>query len=789
MFMGYSDDGSSLSRLFWPKTTSPSATVSRTNAVTQAGGQTSSETSEPMQAVNCTTTTQPISMSSSSQKSSTPTQETSAIVHDGDFMSADQSSLDDGGHGHGGGMHGDDEEEDVDDDEEVGSLLTEDEEDYEDYCLGGYHPVNVGDMFSDGRYVIVRKLGWGHFSTVWLAKDRVANRHVALKVVKSAPHYTETALDEIKLLQRLVSANPEHPGCRHCVFLLDHFRHHGPNGSHVCMVFEVLGENLLGLIKRYQHRGVPVHIVKQIAKQVLLGLDYMHKSCGIIHTDLKPENVLICIDDVEAVVEAELRTNPKAVPTKLVGVPPSQGRGGAQTPRRDSVLITSSRPLSSPSNSLGSSPMFDKLALAMSHASEVHRSIDGSAQGSPSSPGPTLSLPPNAISSACASAGPSSPGGMSLGGKTSVPMQRGPSLLSQQALQAQTLTAPSSPASTAMGDDEPFYLQSPPMGVSPDPFRPAPAVGDPTVLPPPPPYDPSTLERITVKISDLGNACWTDHHFTNDIQTRQYRCPEAILGARWGTTADLWSASAMFFELLTGDYLFDPAAGAKYNKDDDHIAQIIELLGDFPKNVAFAGKYSAEIFNRKGEPRHIHKLRYWPLMNVLQEKYLLTVEHARELSSFLLPMLRLDPKERASAKEALAHPWLQGVVTQGELELALRAQRQSQQPQHDSHGHHEWYGSLVSPTTQKFDVENALKPIQPLSVPTSPTSTNTQTHHHATDTSSSPVKEANYDSATPSSNQDTLALQAQFSRTQLSGIDGGDEGEAKADATAVHPIS
>ena len=115
--------------------------------------------------------------------------------------------------------------------------------------------MNVGDVFSEGRYIIVRKLGWGHFSTVWLAKDRVANRHVALKVVKSAPHYTETALDEIKLLQRLVSANPEHPGCRHCVFLLDHFRHNGPNGSHVCMVFEVLGENLLGLIKRYQHRG------------------------------------------------------------------------------------------------------------------------------------------------------------------------------------------------------------------------------------------------------------------------------------------------------------------------------------------------------------------------------------------------------------------------------------------------------------------------------------------------------------------------------------------------------
>lgn len=51
------------------------------------------------------------------------------------------------------------------------SVMTEDEEDWEDYCKGGYHPVHIGDSFSDGRYLVVRKLGWGHFSTVWLAKD------------------------------------------------------------------------------------------------------------------------------------------------------------------------------------------------------------------------------------------------------------------------------------------------------------------------------------------------------------------------------------------------------------------------------------------------------------------------------------------------------------------------------------------------------------------------------------------------------------------------------------------
>jgi serine/threonine-protein kinase SRPK3 len=178
------------------------------------------------------------------------------------------------------------------------------EEDHKDYVRGGYHPVRTGDVFSGGRYTIVRKLGWGHFATVWLANDQRCaipclsaklqfnlshrtDRHVALKVVKSARRYTEAALDEIEFLQRLtLSPAPElstHPGRSHIISFLDHFRHTGPNGTHICMVFEVLGENLLGLIRRHHGRGVPIGVVKQIAKQVLLGLDYVHRCCRIIH--------------------------------------------------------------------------------------------------------------------------------------------------------------------------------------------------------------------------------------------------------------------------------------------------------------------------------------------------------------------------------------------------------------------------------------------------------------------------------------------------------------------------
>ena len=200
---------------------------------------------------------------------------------------------------------------------------TADEEDSEDYCKGGYHPVQVGEEYKEGKYTIVRKLGWGHFSTVWLSRDNATGKHVALKVVRSAAHYTETALDEIKLLKKVVDANKDHPGRKHVVSLLDSFNHKGPNGVHVCMVFEVLGENLLGLIKRWNHRGIPMPLVKQITKQVLLGLDYLHRECGIIHTDLKPENVL-CFDDGRRVAItdfglAKVKQSTRSMVRSLVG--------------------------------------------------------------------------------------------------------------------------------------------------------------------------------------------------------------------------------------------------------------------------------------------------------------------------------------------------------------------------------------------------------------------------------------------------------------------------------------
>ncbi|KZT44636.1 kinase-like protein [Sistotremastrum suecicum HHB10207 ss-3] len=526
------------------------------------------------------------------------------------------------------------------------------EEDWEDYVPGGYHPITIGDEFSDGRYAVVRKLGWGHFSTVWLARDTVRNKHVALKVVKSADRYTETAVDEIKLLQRINNADPRHPGEQylsslepgrtHVISLLDQFRHSGPNGIHVCMVFEVLGENLLGLLKRYRHGTFPVSLVKQIAAQILLGLEYMHDKCGIIHTDLKPENILICIDDVEAVVADELAKSPSSTPN-FIGVPPSKGRGGNQTPRSDSISIVASQPLPSPS-SAGTSPFLGKWAFGMSSISD--RSSPPITQDHHADRSNTP--PHDVVVKVMENVRLDSPIG-----KKTVTLNRppgGPSLLSQQAPH-------DNPGKSTISHGSPTATRKPlPPMISTSNHRAPIPDGDSIGQDGSPSSD---VENIRVMIADLGNATWTDHHFTDDIQTRQYRSPEVILGAAWGPSADLWSAACVIFELLTGgDYLFDPAMASRYGKDDDHLAQVMELMGEFPKEFALSGKHSKEFFDENGKLKRISKLRFWSLEAVLIDKYLFPQEEAAEIASFLNPMLHVCPDKRAHASSLIRHPWL-----------------------------------------------------------------------------------------------------------------------------------
>ncbi len=194
------------------------------------------------------------------------------------------------------------------------------DEGLEDYKIDGYHPVHVGEILLD-RYVIMQKLGYGHFSTAWLALDNNNGNYVAIKIQKSDERYIQGAYDEIEILQALAKKNFDEEWIKslreyykddpeklnelekvehtQVVQLLNSFIHNGQNGKHFCMVFEVMGVTLLEIIKRYNYKGIPLPLVRIITKQILIGLDFLHRICHIIHTDMKPENILVCLTQDE----------------------------------------------------------------------------------------------------------------------------------------------------------------------------------------------------------------------------------------------------------------------------------------------------------------------------------------------------------------------------------------------------------------------------------------------------------------------------------------------------------
>ncbi|XP_054642502.1 SRSF protein kinase 3 [Dunckerocampus dactyliophorus] len=374
-------------------------------------------------------------------------------------------------------------------------LELKDAEDPREYCYGGYHPVQIGDTFNR-RYKVLSKLGWGYFSTVWLCMDLSLGRRVAVKVLKSGASFTQAGQDELTLLRCAGGSSSRHPHSEKIVQLQDEFKLAGVNGVHICLVLELLGPDLRSLQMHFGNRRLFQPCVKQILTQVLQGLDYLHNQCKIIHTDIKPENILLCLNE------------------------------------------------QSHSGPMGSSSMFG------------------------------------------------------------VPTE---------------------------DEDESTEKEE---------------------------ATPYMLNEATVKIADLGSSCWVYKHFCGAIQTRQYRSLEVLLGSEYGPPADIWSAACMAFELLTGDSLFEPKAGASFSLEEDHIAQIMELLGKIPPTVVFSGKYSSQYFSRRGDLRRVGPLRIWNLYDVLVEKYHFPLDEASTFSDFLLHMLDYYPERRATAAQCLIHPWL-----------------------------------------------------------------------------------------------------------------------------------
>ena len=156
-------------------------------------------------------------------------------------------------------------------------------EDIEKYRRGGFHPIHLGDCLKGGRYRILHKLGYGGFSTVWLARDEYEDRLVSLKVNTADASQQRKELRLLRHLDEHVQAN----SCRsNIIATLDDFIIDGPNGTHLCYVSQPGGPNIYAISDSPGEiagtRRLRAPLARKISRQLAKAVSMMH-DVGIVH--------------------------------------------------------------------------------------------------------------------------------------------------------------------------------------------------------------------------------------------------------------------------------------------------------------------------------------------------------------------------------------------------------------------------------------------------------------------------------------------------------------------------
>ncbi|CAJ0938037.1 unnamed protein product, partial [Mesorhabditis belari] len=135
------------------------------------------------------------------------------------------------------------------------------------------------------QYEVLEFLGKGTFGQVVKAWKKGTNEIVAIKILKKHPSYARQGQIEVSILSRLSSENAEE---FNFVRAFECFQHK----SHTCLVFEMLEQNLYDFLKQNKFNPLPLNSIRPIVQQVLTALMKL-KHLGLIHADLKPENIML----------------------------------------------------------------------------------------------------------------------------------------------------------------------------------------------------------------------------------------------------------------------------------------------------------------------------------------------------------------------------------------------------------------------------------------------------------------------------------------------------------------
>ncbi|XP_032894696.1 homeodomain-interacting protein kinase 3 isoform X2 [Amblyraja radiata] len=151
---------------------------------------------------------------------------------------------------------------------------------------GDYHLMQHEVLCSmKNTYEVLDFLGRGTFGQVVKCWKRGTNEIVAIKILKNHPSYARQGQIEVGILAQLSNENADE---FNFVRAYECFQHR----NHTCLVFEMLEQNLYDFLKQNKFSPLPLKVIRPILQQVATALNKL-KSLGLIHADLKPENIML----------------------------------------------------------------------------------------------------------------------------------------------------------------------------------------------------------------------------------------------------------------------------------------------------------------------------------------------------------------------------------------------------------------------------------------------------------------------------------------------------------------
>ncbi|KAL3455143.1 kinase-like domain-containing protein [Aspergillus heterothallicus] len=164
------------------------------------------------------------------------------------------------------------------------------------YQPAHYYSVNIGDVYLS-RYKIAGKLGYGAYSTSWLCQDlRANNKYIVLKVSTCLPDFPTATERELRIYEHLSKIESSHPGQALIRGMYYSFDMHSTGGKHQCLVLQPMQMRVLEMLGT-NPKPFDMPLLKMTVRRLLLVLDFLHTEAGVIHADLKTDNLMLSLED------------------------------------------------------------------------------------------------------------------------------------------------------------------------------------------------------------------------------------------------------------------------------------------------------------------------------------------------------------------------------------------------------------------------------------------------------------------------------------------------------------